>query len=217
VREDVNRRNPDGSTPLQWAVYSGNVAEVKRLSGLDVPRPELKRVLGHLGFFLAGTGETGHTGDGGPAKLARLAGPKGVAWAPDGSLYLADTESHTIRRIDLKSGIISTVAGAAERGDGPDGPATRCRLARPHGVDRCWDRGSRGGDEKARARREQRRVIWKALRFDREAVVLLAVRLRRPHVLAVRIGGREDRAEEPVERGRCLRLDTGPRPSLRAR
>lgn len=31
AREDVNRRNPDGSTPLQWAVYAGNVAEVKRL------------------------------------------------------------------------------------------------------------------------------------------------------------------------------------------
>jgi len=36
--EDVNRRNPDGSTPLQWAVYEGNVAEVKRLlrAGADV-------------------------------------------------------------------------------------------------------------------------------------------------------------------------------------
>lgn len=85
-------------------------------------------------YHLAGTGETGHTGDGGPAKLARLAGPKGVAWAPDNSLYLADTESHTIRRIDLKTGIIRTVAGTAERGDGPDGPATNCSLARPHGI-----------------------------------------------------------------------------------
>jgi DNA-binding beta-propeller fold protein YncE len=85
-------------------------------------------------YHVAGTGETGHTGDGGPAKLAKLAGPKGVAWAPDGSLYLADTESHTIRRVDLKSGIITTVVGAGERGDGPDGPASKCRLARPHGI-----------------------------------------------------------------------------------
>ena len=30
-KEDVNRRNPDGSTPLQWAVYAGDVAEAKRL------------------------------------------------------------------------------------------------------------------------------------------------------------------------------------------
>ena len=83
---------------------------------------------------LAGTGENGYQGDGGPAKLAKLSGPKGVAWAPDGSLYLADTESHTIRRIDLKSGIITTVVGTGQRGDGPDGDARQCRLARPHGI-----------------------------------------------------------------------------------
>ncbi|HXB70992.1 MAG TPA: hypothetical protein VNY05_22345 [Candidatus Acidoferrales bacterium] len=85
-------------------------------------------------FHVAGTGETGHDGDGGPAKLARLSGPKGVAWAPGGSLYLADTESHTIRRIDLKSGTITTVAGTGQRGDGPDGDARQCRLSRPHGI-----------------------------------------------------------------------------------
>jgi DNA-binding beta-propeller fold protein YncE len=85
-------------------------------------------------FHIAGTGETGYDGDGGPAKLARLSGPKGVAWAPGGSLYLADTESHTIRRVDLKSGIITTVVGTGQRGDGPDGDARQCRLARPHGI-----------------------------------------------------------------------------------
>jgi len=85
-------------------------------------------------YHLAGTGETGYTGDGGPAKAARLSGPKGVSWSPDGSLYIADTESHTIRRIDLKSGIITTVVGTGQRGDGPDGDARHCRLARPHGI-----------------------------------------------------------------------------------
>src|SRR5688572_28460312 len=83
---------------------------------------------------VAGTGQQGYEGDGGPAKSAKLAGPKGVAWAPDNSLYLADTESHTIRRVDLKSGIISTVVGTGQRGDGPDGDARQCRLARPHGI-----------------------------------------------------------------------------------
>ena len=85
-------------------------------------------------YHIAGTGETGYSGDGGPAKEARLAGPKGVAWAPDGSLYLADTENHTIRRIDLKSGIITTVVGNGKRGDGPDGDALLCQLSRPHGI-----------------------------------------------------------------------------------
>jgi DNA-binding beta-propeller fold protein YncE len=85
-------------------------------------------------YHVAGTGESGYTGDGGPAKLAKLSGPKGVAWAPDGSIYLADTESHTIRRVDLKSGVITTVAGTGQRGDGPDGDARGCRLSRPHGI-----------------------------------------------------------------------------------
>lgn len=83
---------------------------------------------------VAGTGEKGYSGDGGDAKRARLNGPKGIAWAPDNSLYIADTESHTIRRIDLNSGIITTVAGAGERGDGPEPDPLACRLARPHGV-----------------------------------------------------------------------------------
>jgi DNA-binding beta-propeller fold protein YncE len=83
---------------------------------------------------IAGTGEKGYTGDGGPAKQAKLSGPKGIAYAPDGSVYIADTESHTIRRIDPKSGIIVTVAGTGERGDGPDGDPLKCKLSRPHGI-----------------------------------------------------------------------------------
>lgn len=83
---------------------------------------------------IAGTGEQGYSGDGGPARLAKLSGPKGIAYAPDGRLYIADTESHTIRRIDLRTGIIQTVVGTGERGDGPDGNALVCRLSRPHGV-----------------------------------------------------------------------------------
>jgi sugar lactone lactonase YvrE len=62
-----------------------------------------------------------------------LAGPKGLALAGR-QLFVADTESHTIRRIDLDTGIITTVLGTGERGDGPDGDPLRCRLSRPHGV-----------------------------------------------------------------------------------
>ena len=85
-------------------------------------------------YHVAGTGEKGHTGDGGPAQVARLNGPKGISWAPGGKLYIADTESHTIRTIDLKSGVINTVVGTGERGDGPDGDPRQCRLSRPHGI-----------------------------------------------------------------------------------
>ncbi len=82
---------------------------------------------------VAGTGAQGYTGDGGPARLATLAGPKGLAWAHN-ALYVVDTENHAIRRIDLRSGVITTILGTGQRGDGPDGDPLRCALARPHGV-----------------------------------------------------------------------------------
>lgn len=83
---------------------------------------------------LAGTGEQGSTGDGRDARLAKLSGPKGIALAPNGDVYLADTESHTIRVIRKATGHIDTVVGDGQAGDGPDGDPRRCRLDRPHGV-----------------------------------------------------------------------------------
>ncbi|MBM3793782.1 MAG: hypothetical protein FJW31_06875 [Acidobacteria bacterium] len=85
-------------------------------------------------IHLAGTGAKGYDGEGGDARKAKLSGPKGIAWSPDGGVYIADTESHTIRRIDLKSGIITTVIGTGERGDGPDGDPRQCNTNRPHGI-----------------------------------------------------------------------------------
>jgi DNA-binding beta-propeller fold protein YncE len=82
---------------------------------------------------LAGTGEQGYSGDGGPARLAKLAGPKGLAYG-GGRLYVADTESHVIRSIDLATGVITTVLGTGLRGDGPEPDPLRCALSRPHGV-----------------------------------------------------------------------------------
>ena len=83
---------------------------------------------------VAGTGKTGFTGNGGPAREATLSGPKGLAIGPDGNVYLADTESHSIRMIDVHRGTLELIAGTGERGDGPDGDALRCRMNRPHGV-----------------------------------------------------------------------------------
>jgi len=84
---------------------------------------------------IAGTGETGYAGDGGPAALATFNGPKGIAYsAVDRSLYIVDTENHVIRRMSLETGLIETVLGTGERGDGPDGDPLGCKLSRPHGV-----------------------------------------------------------------------------------
>lgn len=82
---------------------------------------------------VAGTGEQGYSGDGGQARLASLGGPKGLAWSR-GVLYVADTENHVVRSITLETGIIRTVLGTGERGDGPEPDPRRCALARPHGV-----------------------------------------------------------------------------------
>ena len=82
---------------------------------------------------VAGTGEQGYSGDGGPARLARLGGPKGLAVSRD-ALYVADTENHVIREIGLKTGLIRTVLGTGQRGDGPEPDPRRGALSRPHGV-----------------------------------------------------------------------------------
>jgi sugar lactone lactonase YvrE len=82
---------------------------------------------------LAGTGEQGYSGDRGPARLAKLAGPKGLAYG-EGTLFVADTENHVIRSIMLNTGIITTTLGTGRRGDGPEPDPLQCALARPHGV-----------------------------------------------------------------------------------
>jgi len=69
---------------------------------------------------LAGTGATGDAGDDGPADLARLWNPSAVAAAADGSVYVADTNNHRVRRID-RDGTITTVAGVGRRGTAGDG------------------------------------------------------------------------------------------------
>ena len=90
--------------------------------------------IGRRIFLIAGTGEQGYSGDGGPAIKAKFAGPKGLAYSTDHSLYVVDTENHVIRRIDLNTGLINTVLGTGERGDGPEPDPRHCKLNRPHGI-----------------------------------------------------------------------------------
>src|SRR5689334_16786632 len=73
---------------------------------------------------LAGTGKDERSGDGGAAARAACGGPFGVVIGPDGGLYVCETTTHVVRRIDLRSGTISTVAGSGEKGySGDGGPA----------------------------------------------------------------------------------------------
>jgi sugar lactone lactonase YvrE len=84
---------------------------------------------------VAGTGSAGFSGDGGPAKSARINYPKGVEIAPDGSVYIADNNNHRVRRVDLGTGVITTVAGTGSAGfSGDGGPATAARLNEPRNI-----------------------------------------------------------------------------------
>jgi len=84
---------------------------------------------------IAGTGEPGYSGDGGPATEAALDNPRTLALGPDGRLYIADERNNRIRAIDLDSGVIETVAGNGEgKFSGDGGLATEASLDRPAGV-----------------------------------------------------------------------------------
>ena len=85
---------------------------------------------------LVGTGHAAYAGDGGPAQAAALHWPHGVAVDPAGAaLYIADSANHRIRRVDLASGVITTVAGGPTPGFGGDGgPAVAARLQDPKAV-----------------------------------------------------------------------------------
>ena len=83
---------------------------------------------------VAGNGRAGFTGHGGPAREATLSGPKGIAIDQAGNVWLADTESHSVRMIDVATGRLELIAGTGTKGDGPDGDPLQCAMARPHGV-----------------------------------------------------------------------------------
>ena len=84
---------------------------------------------------VAGTGERGFAGDGGPAEHALLNGPFDIGFDADGNLFFSDTFNHRIRRIDARTGVITTCAGSGEAGYyGDGGPAIRARLNEPYGI-----------------------------------------------------------------------------------
>jgi len=84
---------------------------------------------------VAGTGTAGYSGDGGAATSAPLNAPNSVAVDGAGNLYIADRLASVVRRVDPKTGVITTVAGTGVAGYGGDGAvATAAQLNRPAGV-----------------------------------------------------------------------------------
>ncbi len=78
---------------------------------------------------VAGSGSVGSGGDGGPAARAELNGPHSLAVARNGDVYVTDTWNNRLRKIDARSGRMTTVAGTGRKGfSGDGGPATEAEF-----------------------------------------------------------------------------------------
>lgn len=123
--------------PATAASFANPTALLLDESGLlvaDAGNGRIRRV--DLGTFEVSTWAGGGSslGDGGAARDARFACPVGLARA-SGAVFVADACAYRIRRIDLSTGIITTIAGTGEYGfSGDGGPATAARLGNPRGI-----------------------------------------------------------------------------------
>ena len=94
---------------------------IVELEGGRVHKLDNAGILHHAG----GDGSQSYKGDGGPLSGATFNGMHNCATASNGDLYIADSWNHCVRRIDARTGTISTVAGTGQKGDSGDGgPAT---------------------------------------------------------------------------------------------
>jgi DNA-binding beta-propeller fold protein YncE len=83
---------------------------------------------------IAGTGDAGFSGDGGPAIEAELEWPTGLALDGDGNLFISDANNHRIRMVDVE-GTITTFVGTGEGGySGDGGPAVEAQVQAPSGL-----------------------------------------------------------------------------------
>src|SRR5260370_12855608 len=84
---------------------------------------------------IAGSGQRGYQGDGGLAKDASLNMPHELRFDAKGDLYIAERDNHVIRKVDMKTGEILTVAGTGTPGFGGDGgPGVKAQLRQPHSI-----------------------------------------------------------------------------------
>src|SRR5207247_4390943 len=116
--------------------YAAAVDARRNLFIIDRLNARVRRVDGKSGIIttVAGTGMPGYSGDGGPGDRAQLREPNGIALYR-GQLYIADVSDQRVRRLDLATGTITTVAGTGRRATEGDGsPAARAALDGPRAV-----------------------------------------------------------------------------------
>ncbi|TWU03913.1 NHL domain-containing protein [Neorhodopirellula pilleata] len=103
----------------------------------EVQNHRVMRIDLHSGDLsvVAGCGRKGYSGDGGSALQAELNEPYEVRFDQDGNMFFVEMQNHLVRRVDAKTGVISTIAGTGVSGyNGDDGVATEIQLNRPHSI-----------------------------------------------------------------------------------
>ncbi|MBI1367900.1 MAG: hypothetical protein GC162_04520 [Planctomycetes bacterium] len=84
---------------------------------------------------VAGTGVEADNGPAGPVASANIGQPFGVEFAPDGAMIVCEVSHHRLRRVDLKTGQVATIAGNGTKGySGDGGPATQASMNEPYEV-----------------------------------------------------------------------------------
>jgi sugar lactone lactonase YvrE len=126
----VSAHATDVSFHWPWAVAADAAGNVYFASDNSVFKMDASGTV----IRVAGGLRYGYAGDGGPATLAQLSRPQGLAVDRAGNLYIADTQNNAIRKV-LPNGVIVTIAGNGSWGfSGDGGPATSAQLATPSGV-----------------------------------------------------------------------------------
>ena len=103
----------------------------------DTDNNRVREVAASTGVIttISGDGNAGYSGDGGPATLAQVSHPAAVAADGKGNVYIADTGNAAIRKVDARTGVITTVAGTGIIGfSGDNAAATSAQLDEPQGV-----------------------------------------------------------------------------------
>ena len=124
---------------------------------------------------VAGNGSNGHSGDGGPATAAQVGSPDGLAVDAFGNLYISQFDQHVVRKLDARTGIITTVAGTGVGSYGGDGgPATAALFRNPAGL--AFGRGHTDLYISDRRNARIRKVGLFALDYDRDNDGLIEIR-----------------------------------------
>ena len=131
----------DGGSALQASLHRPHEIRFDDDGNLyiaDMLNHAIRKVDLQLGRIttIAGTGEAGFSGDGGPANQAQLNRPHSIQFGPSGNLYIADIGNHRLRMIDMDTGVISTFAGTGKNGVSRDGePFANADLNGPRTLD----------------------------------------------------------------------------------